>query len=209
MMCTEEEKCLMIVKSFISVMDNSVGIPSYDISYDAVMDWFGRSICGRSCIISFGKMQLPKCQHRVDEIVRIPRVTHRLLKQMKNNEVKKSVVQQENNEEGDSRQHTPDNPIRPNLEELIKAPKKTNNIGPSNKVRKQHWTVNSTDLEFVEIKGSLQYEHTFIDEGTPQLVNRTLEKIVLGYSDEIRFIAYVDAMPSCRVNLFKRFRNFT
>lgn len=192
----EEEKKLLVVKSFISVMEDHVELPSYNIADDAVMDWFGRSICGRSSIISFAKTHLPKCQHKIEEIIRLPRVSHRLLKRVKRNEIKSST-QQGNSQEDGNGQRTPDNPICPNLEALVKAPKG----------KKRHWTVDCTDLEFVEIKGSLQYEHTFFDGTTTRLVKRELKKIVLGYSDEIHFLEYSKVMPSCRVNLSHRFRN--
>lgn len=196
-MCIQDEKKLKVVESFISVMENHGESPSYNIADDAVMDWFGRSVCGRSSIISFAKTHLPKCQYKVEEIVRLPRVSHRLLKRVKRNEIKKSSVQLSNGQEDGKGQRTPDNPICPNLKALIKAPKG----------KKRHWTVDCTDLEFVEIKGSLQYEHTFFDGTTTPLVKRELKKIVLGYSDEIHFIEYGNVTPSCRVNLSHRFRN--
>lgn len=195
-MCLEEEKMLLVVKSFISVMEDHVELSSYNIADDAVMDWFGRSVCGRSSIISFVKTHSPKCQHKIEEINRLPRVSHRLLKRVKRNEIKSSTQQGNSQEDGNGPQ-TPDNPICPNLEELVKAPKK----------KKCHWTVDCTDLEFVEIKGSLQYEHTFCDGTTTRLVERELKKIVLGYSDEIHFLEYSSkVMPSRRVNISHRFR---
>lgn len=196
-MCIEEKKEHTVVKSFISVMEDNIELASYNIADDAVMDWFGRSVCGRSSIISFAKTHLPKCQHKVEEIVRLPRVSHRLLKRVTRNEMKKHSAQQGSSQVDDNGQRTPDNPICPNLEVLIKAPKG----------RKRHWTVDCIDLEFVEIKGSLQYEHRFFDGTTCRLMKREFKKIVLGYSDEIHFIEYSNVMPSCRVNLSHRFRN--
>uniref|UniRef100_A0A1B6KFI1 Uncharacterized protein n=1 Tax=Graphocephala atropunctata TaxID=36148 RepID=A0A1B6KFI1_9HEMI len=167
----------VIAKNFALFMDNLQDWPSYDLSDNAIMDWFGRSFYGRDAIVSFMKTNIPKMHHTIESVARIPPVSHRSLQSSEAPARTYSPVRQSPLACGDCK--TPENTVRPNLKDLIRAPSR----------RKRFHPMGVEGWQFVEIRGRLHFEVS-LHNGKISLEEKVINRIVLGYTDQIHFVAY-------------------
>ncbi|XP_054263570.1 uncharacterized protein LOC128986962 [Macrosteles quadrilineatus] len=192
-----EERCTKMANTFVSMMDNYLGWAPHELHEDAVMDWFGRFVRGRSSIINFLRSHVSQTQHVIESVSKIPPVTHRLIKVTdvrKARRVKKfSTERRENLAEecgqGDCKGlSTPENTVFPNLKAMVNAPPRA----------KQPAGTDCAQCEFLEIRGK------FNCESVDSLFGRRgekLERIILAYTDQIHLIIY-EAKNTCRKKLF-------
>lgn len=184
----QEVQASKVATAFINFMDNPEDQLLYDLSEDAVLDWFGRSILGRKAIVRFTRTQFLRIQHTIDNVHIVPAISHRLLRRFTSDIVypsDKVVI-----ECGERIcQVTPENKVHPNKKELVKAPRKRRHRQCSANVR--HW-------QFVELKGTVKFDCN--GDSVEHFAEKKIQRIILGYSDQIHFIAY-EAKSNCRKKL--------
>ncbi|XP_046670495.1 uncharacterized protein LOC124360708 isoform X2 [Homalodisca vitripennis] len=179
---------LVIAKKFALFMDNLQDWPSYDLSDSAIMDWFGRTLYGRDAIVSFMKTYVPKMHHTIESVTKIPPISHRSLQRSEAPVRTQSPVRPSPSDRESCK--TPENMIRPNLQDLMRAPSRR---------RKKIFCVGSEEWQFAEIRGRLHFEEMQHNEVGPR--EKMVQRIVLGYTDQIHFIVY-EGKVFCRKKLF-------
>lgn len=184
----QEVKASKVATAFINFMDHPEDQLLYNLSEDAVLDWFGRSILGRKAIVRFIKTQFIRIQHTIENVHVVPAISHRLLRRFTSDidsPSDKIVIECG----GRICQVTPENKVQPNMKKLVKAPRKRRHRQCSANV--PHW-------QFVELKGTLKVDCN--GDSVEHFAEKKIQRIILGYSDQIHFIAY-EAKSNCRKKL--------
>lgn len=156
------------------------------LSPNVAMDWFGRSLCGHVAISNFFRARTSNVHLTIDHVVKIPPISHRLLKQA-SAPMTRTPVKECGQGDCVGKYSTPENSVQVNFQELLKAPR----------VKRCRPTFHQ-GIQFVEIQGKLEMKET---DDAVNTTEKDINRIVLGYSDQINLIVF-EGKKSCKKILF-------
>lgn len=206
----DETRIESIAEKFISLMDRKEEWWNSIIHDNAILDWFGRTIIGRNHIMNFIKIQDTTTVHKIESISKCPPIDHRAL-------TKKAVYENYNNNvvmeqaepfkecgQGDcARSETPMNQVKPSNVHLLNAPNWRKNLYGNVDIGAGG---DCASLKFLEMRGSIKFQRKNPHDSDIIEWEKSLKRIVLGYSKQIQLIVY-EGDSKCRRNLSMLFNS--
>lgn len=206
----DETQIESIAEKFISLMDRKEEWWNSIIHDNAILDWFGRTIIGRNRIINFIRIQDTTTVHKIESVSKCPPLDHRALKKKalyencNNNVAMEHVEQFRECGQGDcARSETPANQVKPSNLHLLNAPNWRKNLCGTVDIGAGG---DYEPLKFLEMRGSIKFQRKNPHDNSISDWEKSLKRIVLGYSKQIQLIVY-EGDSKCRRNLTKLFNS--